>query len=502
MVPSTIAPPRSTATRHDQLGLISLPQGEIAALDACSLTTAFDSKSLSPTEVALALLKRIEASQTLLSAYSHLDPTQTLNEARRSEARMMRGQRLSPLDGVPISFKASYHAQGWPATKGSRALAGVVADKDDEMVARVRALGAVVLGLTSMPDLGYCTCSISSEVGPIRNPWDLARTTGGSSAGAGAAAAAGLGPVHFGADGYGSIRLPAAWTGTLGFLPGSGKGLLTRSVGDVALMFEQMGPHVRWHSARGRWAGYQPLPPQAPFARTDALALPSFKGLRLAYLPQASPDSFPAEASVMAVVEAAVAAIASADGIEIERLGPVLPAGSKSASAVTAFIEARNDVLRNFSSEQISQLDTLPRELTARAAAVTDEEFRRNERAARAVWDDFTSKRTLEAFDMVLTPSVRIRAFRADRYYPEGYDAFLTPHGLDDGTSAVIELGMFNLLGGWSCFSLPCGYTTEGLPVGLQVAVRPSPTTVVTSMRATAHIQQILGLGSVRVPFA
>lgn len=495
------ATPRTRDARRDREAIASLPHAHVAAMGVAALSQAFADKHLSPVEVARALLERINAAQPLLRAYSHLDPQRTLQQAHEAEGRMLRGERLGPLDGVPVSFKASFGVAGWPATSGTIALADKRAAQDHALVARVRALGGVCLGLTSMPDLGFCTCSISSEAGVVRNPWDLSRTTGGSSAGAGAAAAAGLGPVHLGSDGYGSVRLPAAWTGTFGFMPGSGAGLLARDVDDIARVHAAIGNDVRWHSERGRWAGYLPMPAQAPLAADGLAPLSSLSGLRVAYLPQASPDSFPPEADVMAVIEAAVETIARQDGIAIERLPVLLPVGSKAASGVSVFAKARNDILADFPPDRFALLDVLPRELTERAAAVSEVELAQARQRAHEIWDDFTLRRPLDQYDIVLTPSVRIRPFDADQRYPAGYDPFLVPHGLDDGTATVIELGIFNMLGGWSCFNLPCGSTADGLPVGLQVAVRPSAHAIALSMRATAHLQRILGRAPAPMPF-
>jgi Asp-tRNA(Asn)/Glu-tRNA(Gln) amidotransferase A subunit family amidase len=221
----------------------------------------------------------------------------------------------------------------------------------------------------------------------------------------------------------------------------------------------------------------------------------------MAYLAQASPDSFPPEADVMAVIEAAVASIAANGGVGIERLDPLLPVGSKAASGVTVFTKARRDIMADFPPERFALLDVLPRELTERAAAVGDAEFEQAQRRAHEIWDGFTLARPLDGFDIVLTPSVRIRPFQADQRYPDGYDPYLVPHGLDDGTATVIELGIFNMLGGWSCFNLPCGFTGDGLPVGLQVAVRPSANAVALSMQVTAHLQRMLGLQPAMMPF-
>lgn len=487
----------------DRKALAALPHGEIAAMDAGALTAAFTARTLSPVEVAAALLGRIEAAQPLLAAYSHVRPEETMAQARAAEARMMAGAALGPLDGVPVSYKSSFGIAGWPVTDGSLAMAakGVTATKDSPHVARMRALGAVTLGHSGMPDLGYCTCSVSSESGSIRNPWDLSRTTGGSSSGAGAAAAAGLGPIHFGGDGYGSIRLPAAWTGTIGFMPGYGTGLIARSVADIATTFTQVGPDVRWHGDKGRWSGFQPLMPQRPFEVERALKPRSLKGLRIAYLPEAGPDSFPADPEVMAIIEQAVARIADGGGVTIRRLDPVVPAGAKAASALSVFTRARQDILANFAPDLIPLLDSLPRTLTERAAAVGETEYRDATTRAASIWDAFTRDRPLDAFDVVLTPSVRIRPFRADSHYPDGYDPFLVPHGLDDGTSTVIELGLFNMLGGWSCFSIPCGLTSDGLPVGLQLCTRPSPTTIADSFGTVAQVQALLGNGNIALPF-
>ncbi|MDH3596510.1 MAG: amidase family protein, partial [Rhodospirillales bacterium] len=223
-----------------------------ALLTATELLTRFRAGSLSPVEVTEAALARIEAHDTALNAFCLVDAEQALAEARRSEERWRIGAPKGRLDGVPASIKDLLLTKGWPTLRGSKALdPDQPWDEDAPAVARLREHGAVLLGKTTTPEFGWKGVTDSPLTGVTRNPWDPSRTPGGSSGGAAAAVATGMGALAIGTDGGGSIRIPAGFTGIFGLKPSFGRvpayplspfgtvahlGPMTRSVADAALM--------------------------------------------------------------------------------------------------------------------------------------------------------------------------------------------------------------------------------------------------------------------------
>ena len=226
---------------------------------AAELADSIRTKRLSPVEIMQAVLDRAGRSQPVLNAFVTLCPERAMAEARAAEAAVMRGEALPPLHGVPLHVKDLVPTAGLRTTWGSRIFADHVPDRDAEVVARLRAAGAILFGKTTTPEFGQKPLTESPLFGTTRNPWDLARTCGGSSGGAAAAVAAGIGPIGVATDGGGSTRIPAACNGLVGFKQGLGvvpqewaqDGFgnisyvtpMTRTVLDTALMLDAMaGP--------------------------------------------------------------------------------------------------------------------------------------------------------------------------------------------------------------------------------------------------------------------
>ena len=181
----------------------------LADLSAHDLLAGYRRRAFSPVEVAQAVLARIEQWEPHIAATWLLRPEQALAQARASEARWLQGAPQGLLDGVPVTIKDNVATEGDPTPLGTRAVATSPAAADAPPAARLREAGAVVVCKTTMPDYGMLSSGLSTFHKLARNPWDLRKTPGGSSAGAGAAAAAGYGPLHLGTDIGGSIRLPA-----------------------------------------------------------------------------------------------------------------------------------------------------------------------------------------------------------------------------------------------------------------------------------------------------
>ncbi|MEE8488689.1 MAG: amidase family protein, partial [Acidimicrobiia bacterium] len=227
---------------------------DIPALTAVELAASYRSRELSPVETANALLDRIETFDGALNAFCHLDPDETMTQARASEDRFAAGQPLGPLDGIVVAIKDIFLTKAWPTLKGSRLVNPAQPWKHDApAVARLREGGAVLIGKTTTPEFGWKGITDSPLTGITRNPWDTNRTPGGSSGGSAAALAIGMSPLALGTDGGGSIRIPGAFTGTVGLKPTFGRvpywpmspfgtlahaGPMARTVEDAALLFQ------------------------------------------------------------------------------------------------------------------------------------------------------------------------------------------------------------------------------------------------------------------------
>jgi len=436
-------------------------------LDAVELAAAYRSRSLSPVEVVSTVLDRAEAMQASLNAFACLDRTGALAAAAQSEKRWRSGAPLGPLDGIPVSIKDNIYASGMPTRFGSHAIAEAdSAGPDSPSVARLREAGAIVFGKTTLPDFAHKIVTDSPLTGVTRNPWNVACSPGGSSGGAAAAIAAGVGPLAVGTDGGGSIRVPAAWTGTFGLKPSFGRvphhprgafatvshvGPMTRTVKDAALMLTVMArPDSRdWYAL--------------PYGGEDYAAGLNcdFKGLRVA----ASADlglGVPVEADIAAGVERAVAAIEQL-GASVDRAHPPEVAGCLDVHRVhwTSF-SAR---LARRLGERADRLDPSMRLLVEAGNALPPGAFP-DAVVARGELGSLING-FFDRYDLLVAPVININAPVIAELDPlEPPLPVLTAWCNQTGLPAA---------------SLPCGVTAEGLPVGLQVVGGPRADALVLS---------------------
>src|SRR5438552_9431916 len=227
-------------------------ENDLAYMSAVLLLDLYRRRELSPVEATRLIFDRLDALQSRINAFCVMDRDGALAAARASEGRWLRGEATGRLDGVPVTIKDLMLMRGFPTLRGSR-LVDPNQDwsEDAPATARLREAGAVILGKTTTPEFGWKALGDSPLTGITRNPWELSRTPGGSSAGAAAACAAGIGPLHLGSDGAGSIRIPCAFSGVFGLKPSFGRvpayplsamgqlahlGPITRTVADAALM--------------------------------------------------------------------------------------------------------------------------------------------------------------------------------------------------------------------------------------------------------------------------
>ncbi len=446
-------------------------------LGAGELVARFGARELSPVEVVAECLATIERRDGELHAFCLLDGDGALAAARASEERWRRGEPAGRLDGVPVAVKDAILAAGWPTGRGfSAAAAAPAANADGPPVAALRRHGAVPIGKTALPQLGWKGVTDGPGRPATVNPWDPARTAGGSSGGSAAAVAAGMVPLALGTDGGGSVRIPAGFCGVVGLKatfarvpqwPPSPFGLLShtgpmaRSVGDVALMLDVLS------EPDGRdWTG---LPaPASSFGDglDDGVA-----GLRVAFSPALGGD-VDVDPEVAAAVQAAADALAGL-GAVVERADPPLP-DTRAVFDVLWECGAAAGVA-GLSEAQRAELEPGLMALAERGAGRAALEWLAADKArgelgvAMATFHD--------DWDLLATPTLPLPAFAAGRVVPDGsadpdwqgWTPFTYPFNLTQQPAITV----------------PCGRTAAGLPIGLQlVAPRHAEALVLRAARA------------------
>jgi aspartyl-tRNA(Asn)/glutamyl-tRNA(Gln) amidotransferase subunit A len=429
-------------------------------LSAPELVALYRSRAVSPVEVARSVLGHVERWEHALQALFLLRPDQVLEQARASEARWRAGAPLGLIDGVPVTIKDNIATRGDPTPLGTAATELVPATADAPPAARVREHGGVILAKTTMPDYGMLSSGLSSFHKLARNPWDLGKTPGGSSAGAGAAAAAGYGPLHIGTDIGGSLRLPAGWCGiftlkpSLGRIPidppyiGRAAGPMTRTVADAALLMDVL--------ARPDDRDSMNLPPQdIPWARFET-GPERLHGLRIGLLLEAG-CGLAVEPAVRAAVERAALLFERA-GAVVAPMKPFMTQGM--LDGMDHFWRMRSHVdMRALPPEVKARVLPYIRQWADSAAGMTGE-------AVFRAFHQFHLTRAAavnacRAFDYVLSPTSPVPAFAAelpsptnDPLRPLEHIGFTVPFNMSEQPAASIN----------------CGYTESGLPIGLQIA--------------------------------
>jgi aspartyl-tRNA(Asn)/glutamyl-tRNA(Gln) amidotransferase subunit A len=428
-------------------------------MSAVALLKAYRNRSLSPVEAMQDVLARIGVFEPHIRATYLLKPERALRDARASEERWLRGEPAGPLDGVPVSIKDNIATKGEPTPLGTAASELKSADDDAPPAARLREAGAIVFTKTTMPDYGMLSSGLSSFHPLTRNPWDLARNPGGSSAGAAAAAAAGYGPLHLGTDIGGSVRLPAGWCGLVGFKPSGGRvpidppyigriaGPLTRSVADAALMMAILAqPDPR---------DYTSLPPERLNWQIEPAKL---SGLRIGLLAEAG-CGYPVSAPTGAALQRAAADFVAAGAI-VEPLAPFLTQDMLNGLDRFWRMRALCD-FRATPQERRQKILPFIRSWGESAAGFDGE----------TVFNGFSQMLNMRKaavaatlpYDVVIAPTAPITAFPAELASPSDDPLRPFPH---IGFTVAFNLSEQPAL------SINCGYSDEGMPIGLQIIGR------------------------------
>jgi aspartyl-tRNA(Asn)/glutamyl-tRNA(Gln) amidotransferase subunit A len=462
---------------------------DLCFLSALELRDLYRNREVSPVEVTEAALARIDRVNSQLNAFVTVTAEMALDQARRAEQAYARGE-APPLAGIPVSIKDLTATEGVRTARGSLLYQDWVPDFDAPVVERLKAAGAVILGKTNTPELGWKGDSGNRVFGPTHNPWKRGQTAGGSSGGAAAAVVAGLGALAQGSDGAGSIRIPAGFCGAYGLKPSLGLvpqfpaspveflshfGPITRTVDDAALML-------------GVIAGADARDLLGFSAPTDYLAAMKgeVSGLRVAWSPDLG----------YAAVDPEVRRIAASAAARFEELGCRVEEAHPDLA--DPFAEIMDVIWASaFAGLYLHELDEVRDRMDPGLVAVIERGAgfsgpdlatalrRRNEYYQG--WRVF-----MDQYDLVLTPTLPITAFTAGDDQPGQVDGRATSY-----LSWTAFTYPFNVTG-QPAATVPCGFAADGLPVGLQIVGRRRDDAAV--LRASAAFEGLSPWADKRPP--
>ena len=440
---------------------------DLAFTPATELFGLYRRRKVSPLEVTQAVLAQIERVNPKLNAYCTVIPDEALRAARAATSALRRGAKVGPLHGVPVSIKDLTPTKGIRTTWGSKIYEHHVPEVDALVVERLRAAGAILLGKTNTPEFGAGGQTFNAVFGTTLNPWNPALTCGGSTGGGAVALATGMGQLAQGSDLGGSLRLPASFCGAVGIRPSPGlvpvwpsdlgwdtysvQGPMARTVGDLALMLAAI-------------AGSDPRSPVSypvdTSAFTRAVQKPTARGLRIAWSPDLGVT--PVDAEVERVFIDATRVLAKL-GARVERGHPdftglldivQVTRGARMAAVHADKLPKWRDVMQ----------ENLVRNIEF-GLSLTAADIGRAERDRTALWHrvrDF-----LQRYDAIVTPTAAIPPFPVTETHPTKINGRPMANYLE----WVLLTYAFTLVG-VPAISIPCGFTRDGLPVGLQIAGR------------------------------
>jgi aspartyl-tRNA(Asn)/glutamyl-tRNA(Gln) amidotransferase subunit A len=455
---------------------------EICFSSAFQLASAVRKKQISPVEITQAVLDRIERLNPRLNAFCTMMIDEATEAARLAEEQVMRGESLGLLHGVPVSVKDNLYIKGVRTTFGSKLLENEVTDADAPSIERLKQAGAILIGRTNSPEFGWKGVCDNLVFGTTRNPWDLDLTPGGSSGGASAAVASGLGPIGMGTDGGGSLRIPASFCGLVGHKASFGRvptwpgvsvgdlrhiGGITRTVTDSALLLNVIaGPDERDH-------GSLPTDDIDYVADLDR----GIADLRIAYsgdLGYATTNDEVARACASAAASLADAG-AKVDNVELDWQDP-------HACWSVFFYGASGARLGGELEQHGHLLDPGLRKCVEQAVKMTAVDLTDAMTEREAFWQRV--RELFESYDLLITPTLAVPPF------PINQDNADSLTGEAQGELQWTQFTYpFNLTGQPAC-SVPAGWTNGGLPIGIQmIGPRFGDAVVLRAARALEQIQ-------------
>ena len=432
---------------------------ELAYKSAFELQALYRAEKLSPVETTKAALARIDKVNPKINAFMAVDAERALLAAQRSERRWRLHEPLSPLDGQPVTIKDTLNLRDHPTRSGSRTTSETAVLEDSPEAARLKEAGAIILGKTTTPEFGWKGMTDGPLFGVTRNPWNLERTPGGSSGGAAAALAAGIGTLAVGTDGGGSIRIPASYCGLFGIKPTFGRvphaphagpfstlvcsGPIARKVADAAAMLDELArPDARdWYS----------LPYDGDSFGRDLDK--GVKGLRIALSLNFG------EAKVDPEVAALISNAAKqfeALGAKVEQVGAVVPALRPTFEKY--WLAGFGYILAQIPADKHALLDPHFLPLAQQGLSITKEEYFAGHMARVELGTRL--ERFFTDWDLLLMPTMPVPPpLASTAYHVQGNDRW------EHATPFTVP---FNYTG-QPAASIPCGISKAGLPVGLQI---------------------------------
>jgi amidase len=441
---------------------------DLCFASASELVRLYRARKASPLEAMQAILAQVDRVNPRVNAIVTLVRESALAEARAATRSLSRRAVLPPLFGVPVVIKDLTITKGIRTTYGSTIYADHVPSEDASVVERLKAAGAIVLGKTNTPEFGAGANTFNAVFGATRNPWNLALTCGGSSGGSAVALATGMGPIAHGTDLGGSLRIPAAFCGVVGFrtTPGlvpvyprelawdqlSVHGPMARTVADTALLLSVMaGPDDR-----------SPISYEVDTRQfVKAVRKPSVKGWRIAWTP---------DLAGLIPVDGEVASVAARAARVFRSLGADVEAASPDFSETNDIVlPTRGLVMAALHADKLTRWrDRMQQGLVwniEQGRRLTAEEIGRGEKLRTALWHRVRS--FFEKYDLLVLPTVAVKPFPVEQPYPTEING----RPLENYIQWVFLTYAITLTG-LPAISVPGGFTTDGLPVGLQIVGR------------------------------
>jgi aspartyl-tRNA(Asn)/glutamyl-tRNA(Gln) amidotransferase subunit A len=447
---------------------------EICRLDAVTLAARIRSRALSPVEVTDAVLRRMDRLEPYIHAFCAPAHDLARATAKAVERRIMAGEPIGPLAGVPIGIKDLVATKDLPTVMGSPLYRNFTPDEDDIVVERLKHADAVIIGKTNVPEFGYSGVGHNSVFPTTRNPWNLALTSGGSSAGSGASVAAGVAPFAIGSDGGGSVRIPAAHCGLVGIKASMGRvplypgckderypgasgweslehiGPMSRTVADSALMLNVIaGPDPRDRLSL----------PAVSFDWQQAASSGGLRGKRIAY--SADWGYAAVDPEVRRVVGDAVRAFETDLGCIVEQADP---GWTDPFEAFWGLVAMETDLTGLRAMAKGHEHEMSPHLVAFFQRHWTAEEFTDAIMVRKAVCNKMW--RLMQRYDLLLTPTLAVPPFPVGIQGPEVIDG--QPVADTQWLCFTFPMNMT----GQPAATVPAGLTRDGLPVGLQIIGR------------------------------
>lgn len=471
-----------------------MSDSDLCFTPAADLVQAFRRRKTSPSEVMSAVFARIKALNPTINAYVTLVEEDAARAAKQATRGLGKGKSLKPLHGIPVSIKDVTVTKGIRTTWGSEIYKDFVPAEDAVVVERLKAAGAIVIGKTNTPEFAAGGHTFNSLFGPTRNPWNTALSAGGSSGGAAAALAAGMGPIAQGSDLGGSLRTPAAFCGVVGFrgsiglIPSSPsqlawntlsvQGPMARTVGDTALMLSTI-------------AGSDDRDPLSFAVDTQAylkaVQKPSIKGWRVAWTPDLN-GLLPVEPEIVAVAETATQTF--------RKLGAKVAGGCPDFAGFVDIIMGTRGI-----GMVAQHADKLPRWRSVmqeglvwnieQGLALTPRDVARAHLQHTQLWNRV--HRFMQDYDLLILPASGALPFPVELPYPPSIAGKAMQNYME-----FFYLTYAISLTGLPAIAIPCGFTKSGLPVGLQIVGRRRQEAAV--LRAAAAFERAAPWADKRPP--